>query len=118
MSPRLAAAGVPATLLLLLLGASPVVASGTYRGAPPRPATTLDVDKYEAGKRLFTGVTAPKEAATSRARQQASRLAALQARLPRAARGTDLNQLAGRLDPEQMEALEYFLKVRYKVRAS
>ena len=107
---------VPLLALSLALIAAPMAvrASGTYRGAPVQGAGALDTQKYEVGKRLFAGEvagTAPNADA-----RQLERLQQLQGRLPLAVRKrADLGALAGRLTAEQLVALEYFLKVRYRV---
>ncbi len=107
---------VPVLALSLAFLAPPVCAhaSGTYRGAPVQGAGALDTPKYELGKRLFAGeVTGTAAAADAR---QLERLQQLQGRLPLAVRKrANLGALAGRLATEQLEALEYFLKVRYRV---
>ncbi len=107
---------VPLFALSLALLAFPmaVQASGTYRGAPVQGAGALDTQKYELGKRLFAGEVAG--AASSVDARQLERLQQLQGRLPLAVRKrADLGALAGRLAAEQLQALEYFLKVRYRV---
>ncbi len=106
---------VPLAFALVVL-AHPLAAhaSGTYRGAPVQSAGSLDAQKYDLGKRVFAGEVAG--SATAANPKQAERLQRLQSRLPVAVRKrTDLAALAGRLSPEQMDALEYFLKVRYRV---
>lgn len=100
--------------LALLLVPMSARASGTYRGAPVQGAGALDTQKYELGKRLFAGEVVGTAAAADA--RQLERLQQLQSRLPLAVRKrTDLGALGGRLATEQLEALQYFLKVRYRV---
>lgn len=89
-------------------------ASGSY--APPArpPIATIDVDKYHLGKQIFTG--SPPPATGSADGASSERLSALQAKLPpQAKRSANLESLAGKLDNDQLEALEYYLAVRYKI---
>ena len=89
-------------------------ASGSY--APPArpPIATLDVEKYHLGKQIFTGSPPPATGAADAA--SSDRLSALQAKLPpQAKHSANLDSLAGKLDNAQLEALEYYLAVRYKI---
>ncbi len=94
---------------------SPVEASGTYRGAPPQAPSSIDREAYEQGKLLFNG-RAQLGSHEPERQAQLDELSALQAELPAAVRKSkDLTELAGKLSPEQIEQLRYFLNVRYKV---
>ena len=87
--------------------------SGTYAGRPPRPPASIDRASYELGKKVFAGEFVA-EAGDREA--QTALLVALQDKLPSRARTrADLPTYAGRLNSEQIEALQYFLKKRYKV---
>src|SRR5688572_11050957 len=107
---------------LMLLAPICVEASGTYTVRPPRPpglvrrdAIPEQRDKYEEGKRIYSGkakLTTRQSAANTA--EQEKRLRALQARLPEsAAKETDLTALAGKLTWEQLDALEYYVRKKY-----
>ena len=90
--------------------------SGTYAGRPPRPPENIDAPKYELGKNLFVGTVLPKSGTADKAGQEA-RLKRLQDKLPRKVQPTvNLPALAGKLTPEQLAGVEYYLAVRFKVK--
>lgn len=79
-------------------------------------AVVVDSKKYDHGKAIFRGQTTLPEPSEERLPHQTKRLRALQDQLPARVRETvDLTKLAGRLSPEQMESLEYFLEFRYDI---
>ena len=94
-----------------------VLASGSYTARPIRPpVSTVDANRYNIGKHIFSGKYEPGKPAGD-ATQQSPRLKQLQEKLPKAAQKTaDLPALAGKLSNEQMQALEYYLAVRYKIK--
>jgi len=101
-----------------LVSSSGLWASGSYTPRPPQPPAHVieDSGKYELGKAIFLGKAAFQASANVESEAQRARLADLQEKLPARVRKTvDLPSLAGRLAPAQLLALEYFLKVRYKV---
>lgn len=103
-------------LIALCLCAGPVFGSGTYAGRPPRPPENIDSGKYELGKNLFMGTVLPKAGSGDKASQE-SRLKRLQDKLPRKVQPTvNLPALAGKLTPEQLAGVEYYLAVRFKVK--
>jgi hypothetical protein len=98
--------------------ASSLLASGSYTPRPPQPPAHVieDSGKYELGKAIFLGNAVFAASANADNAAQRAHLADLQERLPARVRKTvDLPSLAGRLSPVQLVALEYFLKVRYKI---
>ena len=107
------------TLFCLAAMALPLSApaSGTYSARPIRPpVSAVDANKYNIGKHIFSGKyepgKPPGDAATP-----TPRLKALQEKLPKSAQKTsDLPALAGKLSNEQMQSLEYYLGVRYKIK--
>ena len=100
----------------LALTASSAAASGSYVGASSHRAGLDDYAKYELGKHLASGKIELAEFAKADG-DQGKVLVALQAQLPRGARNRiDLPAFAGRLDSGQLEAIRYYLKVRFKVR--
>lgn len=110
---------LPAILgaLLLLGDFAPLVASGTYRPSLVRGNNRgkIDTTKYIAGKKIFLGSTqlTPRPQATD---EVAPRLAALQKALPDAlARSKNLNDLAGKITTLQMDSLEYYFAVRFRI---
>lgn len=112
MSLRLAMAA-----LLLVLHASTALASGSYvRGASHR-AGLDDYPKYELGRSVSQGRIPLPDSESEALEHQAPLLAELESQLPRTARARlDLPGLAGRLSSEQLDAVRYYLKVRYRVR--
>ena len=109
-------------LLLAALVALPALAqaSGSYTARPPRPllkgesGAKIDAEKYELGKRLYTGKMKPGELQATAATAQAERLRELQAQLPeREMKKTDLTALAGKLSAEQLDALAYYVQQRF-----
>ena len=109
---RLLLTGVVAVLLAT---AFDLAASGSYTGRPPQPGASGRAHEralYALGQRIFTGKVKP--AATVEAAPQAGRLQKLQATLPeKTAARTDLTALAGKLEEEQLEALEFYVNKRY-----
>ncbi len=103
------------TLGSIALTASPLHASGTYRGpSPPPRAQDSGVNRalYSYGQRIFANKV-PLEARGNPEPQRA-RLVLLQSQLPkRTAKKRDLVALAGRLGPDQLQALEYYVNQRF-----
>lgn len=94
----------------------PLLASGSYPGPGIRPAVRLNTQKYELGKAVFNG-KATMTPGAGNAEVQVEKLKTWQAALPVAAAKTvDLPALAGKLTAEQMDALQYFLEVRYNLK--
>jgi hypothetical protein len=92
-------------------------ASGSYTSRPPKPATPkgerIDSAKYELGKRIYTGKV-QLGTATAAAPNTEARLRNLQSSLPeKEQKKTDLTKLAGKLNAEQLEALEYYVVQRF-----
>lgn len=110
-------------LFLLLAGfalPSTVSASGSYCVCitkPPTDRAMIDRDKYGQGQKIFTGRTKlmPVVLATKEKEQDHKAvLAELQQMLPkRKAKKTDLTELAGQLSDEQLDALAYYVQLRY-----
>jgi hypothetical protein len=89
--------------------------SGSYtpRLLGPSSAQGLELARYEMGKAIASGKIRGSRAASS---AETNRLEELNSKLPLNARKhVDLSRVSG-LSPEQMQALEYFLGVRYKVK--
>lgn len=101
----------------LLFIAPPASASGTYRPTLIRSGSKgkIDTTKYITGKKIFTGAT-PLEAHPQTTQITAPKLKALQAALPQAVtRAINLNDMAGKLTTIQMEALEYYIAIRFRI---
>lgn len=102
--------------LVLSMWSGAVLGSGTYAGRPPKPPDNIDAAKYELGKNLFMGKLLPKAGAGDKPTQE-TRLKGLQNRLPKKVQPTvNLPALAGKLTPEQMAGVEYYLAIRFKVK--
>jgi len=79
-------------------------------------STEIARHRYRVGERLFRGERQG-EGADAGVAEEAKQLAALEAQLPESARAkADLSSLAGKLTPAQIDALHYYLVVRYKLR--
>lgn len=104
---------------LILGDCLPVQASGTYRPASVRGSkrTKIDTTKYIAGKKIFLG-TAVLSARPQATKLVLPRLIALQKALPKTllARTKNVTRLSGKLTSQQMEALEYYASIRFRVR--
>lgn len=101
----------------LLLHGPASFASGSSINRLPTPgggavAGGLDREKFGLGQKIFSGsveLTGHEPAAAQR-----EKLQALQAKLPENVAGKlNLPQLAGKLLPQQLDALEYFVTQRY-----
>jgi hypothetical protein len=74
------------------------------------------VDAYHRGKQIFTGGMTLSDVPSVSVLDQAARLTALQGKLPQQVQQTvALPALAGKLRPENLQALEYYLAIRYKI---
>ncbi len=104
-------------LVLLALISPRAEASGSYVFRPVQ-AAAHDSIRYEMGKAIFLGrLPSIRESRAAYREDQERRLAAWQRQLPAKVRPAgDLTSLSGKLTTEQISALEYYLKVRYKVK--
>lgn len=77
-----------------------------------------DRDKYHLGKAVFQKELDFKETIpASQIKENEDRLEFLQGSLPNTEkRRTDLTELSGKITKEQLEALEYFLSVRFNIK--
>jgi hypothetical protein len=109
-----------AVLGLILAWPSTVLGSGSYSYRPSRGASGVDMAVYHRGKQIFTGQARLDNGASPiPASHQEECLSKLQALLPQQARGSaNLPQLAGKLSADQFKALEYYLGVRYRIKAT
>lgn len=109
-------------LVLLVLGsnlrvAATAMASGSYSGRPPFRITAVDTSKYHLGKKIFTGKVSLRGASDAVLSEQRQRLQEIQDKLPaNVQKAVNVLLLAGRLTAEQMQALVYYISVRYKVK--
>lgn len=93
--------------------------SGSYSHKLSRASNAINTDKYHRGKQIFTGRAKFDNGSSSPAAQYAERLKKLQALLPQAAQGSvKLPQLAGKINADHLEDLEYYLGVRYRIRVN
>ena len=109
--------------LLAAMTATPLFASGGYKGIPPKPPAKagekmtmkMDREKYGLGQKVYDG-----EAMTpggDSAAAQMARLKSAQMKLPPdAMKMKDLTGLAGKLSPAQLDALEYFVDQRFSMK--
>jgi hypothetical protein len=106
----------------LLCLADPARASGSYTARPPKPVQlegrTLDREQYEIGRRIFLGREKLPEPAAGQIAGQRALLERLEAQLPEASkRRARLTALAGRLNQDQLRALEHYVQTRFASRA-
>ena len=110
-------------VIVLLIGItlpSLVSASGSYCVCitkPPTDRTKIDRDKYDLGQKIFNGRTELVPVAfptKEKGMEHEKILNDLQQMLPRRkAKKTDLTRLAGQLSDEQLDALAYYVQLRY-----
>jgi hypothetical protein len=104
-------------LSLALLHASAASASGSYVRPASHRVGLDDYPKYELGRSVSQGRIALPAPEREFMEPQALVLESLASQLPRSARARiDLESLAGRLTSQQLDAVRYYLKVRYRVR--
>ena len=97
---------------LMLVWPLIALGSGSYSS---RPSSAVSTTKYHLGKQIFTGARLDNELSASDS-QQGGRLKQLQALLPQPAQSSvNLPQLAGKLNSAQLNALEYYLRIRYRI---
>ena len=111
---------VPLLLAAAVALPSVALASGSYTARPPKPPTAhergakMDSARYDLGKRIYNGKLKLGEPQAAAATMQETRLRALQATLPeREKKSANLSALAGRLNAEQLDALEYYVNHRF-----
>jgi hypothetical protein len=93
--------------------------SGSYRGKGPTPPNRIEAAEYNLGKKIFNRKAELPEASPELVKVQAEKLGLLEAALPEKDREqADLSALAGRLSEEQLEALHYYVSIRYKVKVT
>jgi hypothetical protein len=96
------------------------LASGSYVARPPVPSVQSKAEeraKYSLGKRIFNDKLKPdaeQAVVEGAAEKQQPRLEKLQKLLPeRVARKKDLTDFAGKLNQEQLDALEFYVNKRF-----
>lgn len=110
------------SIALVFLWACPfslIYASGGYGGAGiQQDKGRIDKDKYQLGKAIYNGeFKLPEVANDSLKVEQLEKLSWIQTKLPRPEqRRVNLLSLAGRLTPEQLDALQHFISIRFNVR--
>ena len=113
---------IPAFALLAATIVIPAYASGSYSPTRPPKAETgagmtmkLDQEKYGLGQKIYDGKV--DLMAHSNAQMQKERLKMIQARVPAdVAMKKDFGGLAGRLSPQQLDALEYYVNHRFAMK--
>ena len=101
---------------LILVWPLTALGSGSYSYRPSRALGAIDSAKYHRGKQIFTSQVRHDKGSPPPALQQEGRLAELQALLPQQVQGSvNLLQLAGKLSADHLEALEYYLSIRYRI---
>jgi hypothetical protein len=113
---------VPAFAFLAASIVMPAYASGSYSTTrPPKAkaeagmAMKLDQEKYGLGQKIYDGKV--ELMAHSDAQMQKERLKMIQASVPAdVAMKKDIVGLAGRLSPQQLDALEYYVTHRFPMK--
>ncbi len=101
---------------LILVWPLTALGSGSYSHKLSRASSAINAAKYHRGKQIFTGQARYDNGSSTPASQHEARLKELQALLPQEAQGSvNLPQLAGKLRADHLEALEYYLSVRYRI---
>lgn len=105
------------------MAATPALASGSYNGRPPQPPTKsgdgmamkMDREKYALGQKVYEGSAMTPGGGNADA--QMARLKSAQMKLPAdAMQMKDLPSLAGKLSDAQLDALEYFVAQRFRMK--
>ena len=116
MRGRVVRVALVAILGVVLTAASLASASGTYRGGSPRRSAMNNFGKYELGKKIATGEIVPGDEARNDP-EQLRILGELHQKLPASAQARlDFKPFAGRLSADQLEAVRYYVTVRYRIR--
>ena len=92
-------------------------ASGRYGGTPTTAQNGNEMRMYVLGKEIFNGdrMGDGVQAAAVDNQDFSKELSALQSKLPPEVQGkSKLPELAGKIDKQQFEALQYYLAKRYK----
>ena len=101
---------------LILVWPLAALGSGSYSHKLSRASSAINAAKYHRGKQIFTGQVRLDNGSPTSAPQQGERLAELQALIPQPAQSAvNLPQLAGKLSADHLEALEYYLSIRYRI---
>jgi len=105
-------------LLLSFLLPSFLLASGGFGGGGVAQVPQgKDREKYHLGKAVYNLETEIGALDTKKEKEQLDRLEYLQGSLPNSEKQrVNLLALAGKLKPEELEALEYFVSVRFNVK--
>ena len=90
-------------------GSAPARRMPAKKASPAAPATDA---RYAIGQQVYGG-TAPKAANPGSMDSQKTRLAKIAAAVPDMNKGKSISALAGKLSAEQLDALEYFVSVRF-----
>lgn len=91
-----------------------VRASDSY---PSSATKAMDSTKYTLGQKLYTGQVKLGATDAKLTAKQSIRLKELQNQLPKAVQKTaKLPEMAGKLNASQLNALEYYLQMRYQVK--
>ena len=90
--------------------------SGSYSHKLSRASNAISTAKYHRGKQIFMGQSRFDTGASIPAAQHEERLKELQALLPQQVQSSvNLPQLAGKLNADHLDALEHYLRVRYRI---
>ncbi|WP_221030769.1 hypothetical protein [Actomonas aquatica] len=106
-----------------LLGSLSLHASGTYPPAPPRlradVVRNIDPEAYNLGKSIYSGranFSSGTRADASLVENNAARLTTVVDRIPsRASAKLDVPRLAQQLDAASLDALIYYLELRFRL---
>jgi hypothetical protein len=106
------------TLLILLTSISSIYASGGFGGGGVGQIPQgKDREKFHLGKSVYNQEIEFSAIDKSKEVSQAERLDYLQGSLPNTEkRRVNLPDLAGKLTDEQIDALEYFISIRFNVK--
>ena len=106
-------------LCLILAWPLAALGSGSYSYRASKALSAINTAKYHRGKQIFTGQARLDNELSTSASQQEERLKELQALLPQNAQGlANFSQLAGKMSSDHLEALEYYLSIRYRIQVN
>lgn len=104
-------------LLIFFLHSTFAFASGGFGGGVDQVSQERDKEKFHLGKAVYNEEIELSKDKTLKSETQVSRLEMLQNSLPNPEKKrVNLPNLAGRISDKQLEALEYFLVIRFNLK--
>ncbi len=104
-------------LITLYSPTTTIIASGGSAGGISQIPQGKDREKYHLGKAIYNSEITLGSVSSSVEKEQLDKLEFLQGSIPNTEkRRVNLPELAGKLSNEQLEALEYFISIRFNIK--